>query len=162
SLWPYAVNDLGFGIGHRKLAPHMCSRPVHLRTVAAEDLVPVHRFSSSNGLPVRHLVGMIEYFLHVVTGAEAQLVEGSLERHCTSTAETRTDDCQRHGSSRGVRGAYSSGRGQSNATDLRTFCSNGVSLVTIGPLPPPPPAASRRPSPARGEILWGGRRGCGT
>src|SRR5262249_31480289 len=68
--------------------------------VTAKDLIPYYWMPSDHRLPMSHLLGVSQYFLHVMAATEPEGFECALERGCACPAKAGTDDSQGHGLAR--------------------------------------------------------------
>ena len=83
---------LGLGKMLRELAPISRPRPVDLRSVTSEHLVPVDRLASRRRLPIRKKLGIVADLEHVMTRPETQMLESELQGVRPGAAKARPDN----------------------------------------------------------------------
>src|SRR6185437_111212 len=89
-------DHLGIRVMIRQFLVVFAARPIDARIVAFENLIPVNRFALGQRIPKARLFGMDDDLVHVVGGAETQLLKGILKRRRSGAAVARTNDFERH------------------------------------------------------------------
>ena len=89
-------DHLGIGKMSRELAPVSRTRPIDLRPVPAEHLVPVDRLAARRRLPVREKLGMVADLEHVMARPESQMLERKFQGIRPGAAKARADNLQGH------------------------------------------------------------------
>ena len=76
----------------RELAPTTRPRPVDLRSVSSEHLIPVDRLASRRRLPIREKLGIVADLEHMMTRSETQMLKRKLQGVRPGAAKARPDN----------------------------------------------------------------------
>jgi hypothetical protein len=77
----HAQEHLRIWVSLHKLRVERAGRPVYGRLVPSKDAVPIHGLAPPRGLLLKVCVlWMLEDLMHMVAGAEVELLEGALQR----------------------------------------------------------------------------------